>query len=251
MAINRLITMFFILANLSAFSQKAGIDKKAKKHSPAPGLAGTYFGITNCANCDGIETTLILKEENKYILATKAAHKKEKADMAEGTFYQKDGNIFLNGLLPGQASVYWIKNNVAKQLYMINGSLQGADWEHYSLFKIGTLPFKDKPLKVRMLNRDSVDEGADPVFVTFMSKQPFVEVHQGCSVSFINYAIRNGVQFEAIPTLNNTGLQKCPETELATRIVNLIFQADNIFIENGELSLRRGAGWPLIRFEPD
>lgn len=94
---------------------------------------GTYFGITDCANCDGIETELVLKD-NEYILSLKPTNTDEEKFVQKGKFTWKGSIIVLEDII-GSASMYKIEENQVKQVYYIDNKIQGEDWKGYILKK--------------------------------------------------------------------------------------------------------------------
>lgn len=94
---------------------------------------GTYFGITDCANCDGIETELMLKD-NEYILSLRPTNTHEEKFVQKGKFTWKSNIIILEDII-GSASMYKIEENQIKQVYYIDNKIQGEDWKGYTLKK--------------------------------------------------------------------------------------------------------------------
>lgn len=76
---------------------------------------GSYFGITSCANCDGIETELVLKKGNEYVLSLKPTNTNEEKFIQKGTFRWNGNIIILEGIeIPELASMYKIEENQVK-----------------------------------------------------------------------------------------------------------------------------------------
>lgn len=98
---------------------------------------GTYKGVTPCADCEGIETEIILNTDLTFIIKTKYLGK------GDGKIFQETGNfvwdktggiISLEGL-KGRPSQYKVGENRLIQLDMEGNIINGALAEKYVLIK--------------------------------------------------------------------------------------------------------------------
>ena len=62
---------------------------KSKGGNVSPQIMGTYSGVTPCADCDGLEVTIILKENNTYEITWYYLGK-------DGIFYGREGSFKWN-----------------------------------------------------------------------------------------------------------------------------------------------------------
>lgn len=136
----RILTVL-LLTSASLFAQKSKNDNNYSSHPPANmenwEWQGIYTGITNCANCAGLETSLELKKGNKYILTIKAIDKEDKPFVKKGTFKWEGNIIHLKGLeSEATASMYRISDFEAKQLFFYDNKLQGDNWTEYTLRRL-------------------------------------------------------------------------------------------------------------------
>ncbi len=137
-----LFILVFLLANTSLFAQKIAraemIPSRTYTKKPPANVAdlpwdGSYFGVINCANCEGIEMELTLKKNNKYLLSTKEINGKDAAYIQKGKFVW-DGNIvFLKNALLEMPYMFQIEEFQAKAIFYIFGELKGANWTGYTL----------------------------------------------------------------------------------------------------------------------
>ena len=67
---------------------------------------GTYYGVTPCADCEGIETRLILMKDKKYSLERKYLGKSEKSSNSQGDFSWDKSGTYL-----GNRSCYFCSNS--------------------------------------------------------------------------------------------------------------------------------------------
>jgi len=99
--------------------------------------AGTYKGILLCADCEGIETELMLHSDNTYMLSTTYLGKKEAAgEKTNGRWKWLDGyNIELEAVKDGP-SKYFVTEGRIIQLDREGKRIEGALAEKYVLGKI-------------------------------------------------------------------------------------------------------------------
>jgi hypothetical protein len=133
------IIITLLLLSTSIFAQKSKMNKKNKNQTASvtttSNWEGTYFGITDCANCDGIETKLILQKGNIYILTTKAINTIQDTFIKKGSFKWDNDIIILQGIDSATANMYKVEKNQVRQLYLIDNKIQGENWTGYILKK--------------------------------------------------------------------------------------------------------------------
>ncbi len=141
MKLLQLIIAVILLTNTSFFAQKSKANSNYSDHPPKSmrdfDWQGIYRGVTNCANCAGLDTELELKKGNKYILTIKAINVENESFVSKGTFKWKGDIIHLQGTgLERTASMYKISESEAKQLYFWDNKIHGEDWKEYTLKKV-------------------------------------------------------------------------------------------------------------------
>ncbi len=98
--------------------------------------SGAYKGILPCADCEGIETTLILNDDNTYILITTYLGKGEPInDTYAGTFTWDINNIELQGVPGSRPMIYKVEENRVRQLDMEGNIITGTVASNYLLIK--------------------------------------------------------------------------------------------------------------------
>lgn len=100
--------------------------------------AGTYEGITPCADCPGIETRLILRNDESYELTTRYIGKSDSLFKATGSFsWNESGSkIRLDAGNQSRLSEYLVRENRVVQLNMNGEQVTGDLAESYKLEKI-------------------------------------------------------------------------------------------------------------------
>jgi len=99
--------------------------------------AGIYKGVVPCADCEGIETLLVLNPDNTYLLRTTYLGKPEaSANEKTGSLsWNAEGNtVSLNGIenAPNQ---YFVGENNITQLDMTGNKIEGNLADKYVLVK--------------------------------------------------------------------------------------------------------------------
>ncbi len=142
MKLVQLILIVLLVTSGSVFAQKGMQGQKipGRKYTKRPPAAvadlswqGSYYGVTNCANCDGIDMELTLKKGNKYVFSTKAANTKEPAYIQKGRFVWDGDIVFLEKALLEMPYMFKVEAFQVKAIFDIFGELKGADWEGYTL----------------------------------------------------------------------------------------------------------------------
>ena len=96
-----------------------------------------YKGIVPCADCEGIETILNLRDESNFVLTTHYLGKKDsKINVLKGTYtWNKEGNtVVLSGIENGP-SQYFVSENYLTQLDLEGNKITGDLASKYVLEK--------------------------------------------------------------------------------------------------------------------
>jgi len=97
---------------------------------------GTYKGVFPCADCEGIETTILLKENEKYEIAEKYLWKSDSVFRESGKFtWSDDGRIITLEGLENRSSQFQVGENKLFQLDMEGNRVTGPLAEKYILEK--------------------------------------------------------------------------------------------------------------------
>lgn len=239
-----------LIAGTTLFAQESKTVTKDKTMSSAvaPKLdwQGTYFGITNCANCDGIETKLVLQKGNKYILSLNATNSRQKEFTQQGTFTWQDSMIILKGVKDATASRYKVEANQVKQLYLIDHKIQGEDWTGYTLKKLSSIAFEEKRWQLIELNHKPVEGSPETHYIIFDSKSGLMTTKVGCNLVRNDYKLRNKIQIKW--ALSIYARSPCPEGNIEEEFLDTLLSADHISVDGDILSFNKGQKRNLIKF---
>ncbi|RAJ23095.1 copper resistance protein NlpE [Pedobacter cryoconitis] len=122
------------MAGKTTDSLKLDLDHSSKN---ALDWDGTYKGIVPCADCEGIETTLVLGKELTYALRTKYLGKSDaKVFEEKGKFsWDKNGRIITLEGIKDAPNKYFVGENKIIQLDMNGKEITGEQADLYILKK--------------------------------------------------------------------------------------------------------------------
>jgi heat shock protein HslJ len=129
-------TLNFIMGDISMMRfEKLSIDIHNSQNSLD--WAGTYKGITPCADCEGIETKVILNTNLTFVIQTKYLGKEDaKVFVEKGNFrWDNTGGIILLQGVKGMPSQYKVGENRLIQLDMKGNVISGPLAEKQVLLK--------------------------------------------------------------------------------------------------------------------
>jgi len=207
---------------------------------------GSYFGVTPCASCPGIETELTLTNDLNYVLTRKYIDNEE-TYTTEGKFSWEANLIKLKGIKSGEApSMYKVEEGKIKQLDLKGNEIKGQLAQNYILTKNGNLDIEDKRWKLIELFGKPIKGNAETHYIIFHAKDGKIEAKANCNVMLISYKIRNKYQLFITPGI--TTLMACPDN-LEQEFAKALAQADNLSVTETSLSLNKARMAPLARFE--
>ena len=246
---------------------------------------GIYKGILPCVDCEGIATTIVLKENFTYSLKINYQGKGTKVFEEKGLYsWNKEGNtIVLNNekSLPNQ---YLVGENTLIQLdtlgkknlgelasnYILNKEMISSESsivieENASSEKLnnrmitktviktgnpaeGKFALAKTHWKLTELNGKKVKhKGRKDYFIKLNSKDGKFNGFTGCNNFSGNYAMPSSF---AISFMNIVVTMKsCPNMELETNFIKTLETADNYTIKGKILYLNKAKMAPLAKFE--
>ncbi len=97
---------------------------------------GIYKGTLPCADCEGIETEIILSKDETYVKKTKYLGKDEKVFEELGDFtWQEDGNTMSLEGIDTEPTLYFVSENKLIQLDQEGNRIEGNLAKNYELLK--------------------------------------------------------------------------------------------------------------------
>jgi heat shock protein HslJ len=263
------------LNNIAAHNAKNSLD-----------FIGVYKGILPCADCEGLETTICINENNTFNIKTQYQGKGEKVFEQKGTFsWNAAGNtIVLDGVKNGP-NQYFVGENTLTQLDMSGKKINGDLATAYILAKqpttnaeIETAPKEKKTVdlnnrieaqtvikkvnpaigkatlaetkwKLITLNGKVVTQkGKKDYFLKLNSKDGKYSAYTGCNSIMGSYVMPSafGLSFSNVTITR----MACPNMDLETRFSKALEETDRYAIKDNILKLHKGKNTILATFEP-
>lgn len=212
--------------------------------------AGIYTGVIPCADCEGIQTTLVLNQNKTYKLSTKYLGKSHDVYTLEGSFtWDSAGSeIALEGLSAEESpSKYVVGENKLIQKNLQGERMAAADEGKYTLVKVSDIV--EKYWKLIEINGKEVVTGENQVKEAHMILKVGnnrVNGNGGCNSFNGSYVIENGnrIKFSQMAST----MMACLNMDVESQFMKALENADNYAIQGDTLSINRARMAPLARF---
>ncbi|HZH67805.1 MAG TPA: copper resistance protein NlpE N-terminal domain-containing protein [Chitinophagales bacterium] len=212
--------------------------------------AGTYSGTLPCADCEGIETELTLKEDGTYILTSKYLNNDDDfVDVAEGPFSWEGNLVKLGGMVDENSSPYYkVEENQLKHLDLKGNEVTGELASHYILSKNGNAEVEDVTWQLVELNGQPLIGTEETHYMIFHSKEGKVEAKANCNNLNVPYKITNTYQVNFDFEKGASTLMDCSDNT-EQELIEVLMTVDNLTYDGKSLSLNKAKMMPLARFE--
>jgi copper homeostasis protein (lipoprotein) len=295
---SKLVTLAMVFSFLFACQQKETEQKNTQKdtvlsqvtdgHNAKSSIdyVGIYKGILPCADCEGLETTVVINENNTYCVKTKYLGKGEKVFEKKGTFsWNKSGNTIILNDMENAPKFYFVGENNLTQLDMEGKKINGGLAEDYILSKqhvsnvtmensendnqstvnlndrieaktiikkgnpaVGKFTLAETKWKLVELNTKVIKQkGKKYYFLKLNSNDGRFSAFAGCNNMMGNYVMKTSFSL-SFSTVAST-MMACPEMDLEQKFVKMLEKVDNYVIVEDELQLVKGKMAPLARFK--
>lgn len=212
---------------------------------------GVYSGITPCANCEGIETSIALKRDGTFRRTLKYLGKDVNPIVEEDKFeWNSEGSKII---LPGEAGIsqmYQVGENVLFHLDQEGNRITGDLASMYRLEKNRVdYQLEDKKWELTELRGQTFEkrEGQKEGIIEFnMETGRFAGINT-CNNFFGQYELMEGDRIKFGPA--GSTRMGCPGNETEQTFMEVLNMVDNYSVEDGILSLNKGKMAPLARFK--
>ena len=213
---------------------------------------GRYHGVTPCADCEGIDTTITITGEGTFDRSLVYLGKAAAPVVDEGEFEWDDTgrNIKLTAA-DGSTQMYQVGENLLFHLDRAGLRIEGDLAAMYQLTKTVNDPAIEdrKWLLVELFGEPIIlAAGGSEAFIQFDSGEGLATGNSSCNNFFGPYLLKAGKRIHFSPKMGMT-MRACPEMESESTFMSVLRQADNYAIADGILSLNRARMAPLARFE--
>lgn len=210
--------------------------------------AGAYRGVLPCADCEGIDTAVMLARDGTYRTQSKYLDKSDEVFSEQGNFtWNEAGNtVTLAGSEPVQ---YFVGENRLTRLALDGSRITGSLAENYVLAKLADDGVTEKYWKLVELNGRSVPALEREPHLILKSTDGGVTGFGGCNGFSGSYELDETASRISFDQIAST-MMACPsgmETEQAFHEV--LRTVDNYSLNGDRLTLNRARMAPLARFE--
>lgn len=222
---------------------------------------GQYQGIVPCADCEGIETSLLLEDDKNYVLKTNYLGRKNVAVNEVRGFYSwnEDGNTIILSGIENAPNQYFVSENYLTQLDLEGHKISGELAAKYVLHKksvseelsaISTKQHKITGVKWKLveLNGKPVTYNTNKEMFIQLNKDNRYAAFAGCNQMTGSFELKEDalrIKF----TKGASTLMACPDMTTEQEFAEMLEKVDNYSINGNNLSLNRARMAPLARFE--
>lgn len=212
---------------------------------------GTYSGVTPCADCGGIRTTIRLQADGTFLRERVYVGKSDGPIRDSGTFSWNDaGSAVTLDSESGEAQQYQVGEN---RLFHLDQSGQRITGELADRYVLEKAP-RDARLEDRrwvltevMGQAVTTSEEGSEAFIRFDGAQSSVNGNNSCNNFFGSYVLATGGRMRFDENLGMT-MRACPDATVETAFMEALQRVDNYAIDGDNLSLNRARMAPLLRF---
>lgn len=220
---------------------------------------GSYKGTLPCADCEGIETSLQLEDENNYVLKTKYLGKKNPSvNERRGTYsWNKEGNtITLSGNENG-ASQYFVGENYLQQLDLEGNRIEGDLAQKYILQKnvdaagstsTNVVKVTETKWKLVELNGKPIKNNSNKEMFIQLDKESRYAAFAGCNNMMGQFELKEDVMRIKF-TKGASTMIACLDMTTEQEFAEMLEMVDNYSIHGDNLSFNKARMAPLARFE--
>lgn len=213
--------------------------------------SGTYVGSLPCADCEGIDATVEINQDNTFKTNLVYKGKKSKPFTESGNFkWNEEGNK-IYCVSSGDTSVYLVGENQLIQLDKEGNRITGPLADNYVFKKKGTnetaaLPITGTKWILQEINNTKPKAAEDnkPMFLQLDAAQNRFNASMGCNTIFGGYELteNNTIKFgEGASTM-----MACPNMETEAAFGKLLPTITTYQITENKLSLLAGKKVVLV-----
>jgi heat shock protein HslJ len=210
---------------------------------------GVYSNVIPCADCEGIQLTIVLNKDMTCRMITKYLSKNEAIYDHEGTFsWDKTVNkITLAGAEFNECPTqYIVSENKLTQLDMQGDTLEASIVSQYALEKVSDI--LEKPWKLIELDGQKVITSGKSEEACFILKIDNYRVNGngGCNSFTGNYILSNGKKIK-FSSFTST-MKSCRNMEIESKFFKTMEIADNYSISQDSLFLNTATKTHIAKF---
>jgi copper homeostasis protein (lipoprotein) len=234
---------------------------------------GIYKGILPCADCEGLETEIVINENATYSLKTKYQGKGNKIFLQKGSFtWNKNGNTIILNNIENSPNQYFVSKNTLTQLNLSGQRIIGKLANDYILSKqpivtttienvvennatvylnnriqtttviqkvnpaIGKFTLAETKWKLISLYNTTISQKLKNIFyLKLNSKDGRFNAYMGCNSIAGSYAMPSPYKLFFLEVIMTK--MACPEMTLEANFSSILAKANSYKIDDGMLIL--------------
>ena len=243
-----------LLAILAAVTLLVGACANTSQQHPDPAhnarnaldWMGVYRGVLPCADCEGIETVIILRGDGNYTSQSKYLGRSDEIFSSQGRIEWNAAGHTIT--LPEQDVRYFVAENRLIHLARDGSHIQGALASQYTLNKLAD-GITGRYWTLVELNGKALEPSPQTPYFSLDSETGRITGYSGCNRFFGAYELDPETSRLRFTQLAST-MMACPDSrELEAAFMDMLRSIDNFSISDETLSLNRARMAPLARFE--
>ncbi|WP_414903104.1 copper resistance protein NlpE N-terminal domain-containing protein [Sphingomonas flavalba] len=225
----------------------AGNPDPAHSARNALDWAGAYRGVLPCADCQGIETVVILSADGTFRSQAKYLGKGDQLFSEEGRFTWNDaGNtVTLAGAEPSR---YFVGENRLTRLAQDGSRITGALAENYVLSRIGE-GVTERYWKLVELNGQPVPALQREPYLILKAEGARMNGFGGCNGFSGSYELDEATARIRFGQVASTMMACTEGMDVESAFHQVLRSVDNYSLNGDHLTLNRARMAPLARFE--
>lgn len=214
--------------------------------------AGHYFGLLPCADCEGIQTHLELRENGQFLRSYRYLGKGDEIFRDSGQFIwdSKGGMVFLKHTNGTEAQAYQVGENVLLQMDREGRIIEGALADRYRLHlwdtRLGQTEWKLGRLETRVLAETNQDK-LPRMRVDLVQMQ--VQGRGGCNRFSGGFVAEGADRLRFLPLVSTR--MACPEMETEDRFMRALEKVAFFRLDAEGLHFFDEESQELLSFHPD
>ena len=244
-----LVLLFIGLASCKSARKAQTNDLKSTAVNSMTSVdwAGTYQGILPCADCEGIQTQVVLNTDLSYLLKTSYIGKGDTVFHTKGTFkWDESGSkITLDNT---EKQIYQVGENKLFHLDKNGNRITGNLENNYIMEKEKT-ELTGKYWKLVRLNGKTVETTEREAFIRFDAEDNRVHGNSSCNTFNGKYELSEGNRIK-FPPFAMTKMA-CIGNSIETEFMQVLGKTTNYSLTSNELILQDEFETTLAKFESD
>ncbi|MDR2980141.1 MAG: copper resistance protein NlpE N-terminal domain-containing protein [Bacteroidales bacterium] len=241
-----LIAVLAVLTFGACKSSLKNSEVKSDNSENSLDWSGIYSNVLPCADCEGIQTTIVLNRDNTYTKTWRYLDRDVSSFTASGTFsWDADGRKITLSDIAETPLQYLVGENRLLQLDMEGMEIPTDQQDLYTLTNIDNLV--EHHWKLIEVNGNPVPEGMrTEAYLMFKVEDNRLVGSGGCNSLTASYIVRNGNRLEITAPVATK--MACLDMEVETQLFRALETTDNYAILGDTLSLNRARMAPLAKF---